>query len=222
MKKNLLFAFILLTASPVFSQQRPSLSFSASPSINWLSSDERGIESNKVRLGIDYGLNADFYFDDESKYAFATGLLIGHTGGNLTYNHPNSEGVSFAGEEFPSGTTFQYHLRYIEIPLAVKLKTSEFRRWEYWGQFGFSSFINIMAKGSSSNGTLDKDGINDEVNLFNLALNIGIGSNFDLGGNNAITMGIIYKNGFLDVTSNEMFDDRATLHSLVFKLGLLF
>jgi hypothetical protein len=222
MKKNLLFAFIFLAALPAVSQRRPSLSFTASPSINWLSSDEQGIETNKVRMGIDYGVNADFYFDDESKYAFATGLLISHTGGNLIYRHPNNEDISFSGEEFPSGTNFQYHLRYIEVPLAIKLKTSEFRRWRYWGQFGFSSFVNIQAKGSSSDGVLDKAGIHDEVNLFNLALNIGIGSNFDLGGNNALSMGILYKNGFLDVTSNETFSDRATLNSVVFKLGLLF
>lgn len=220
MKRATLFALILLSVSHAFSQVKPSLSFSASPSVNWLSSDSKGVESNKARMGIDYGLNADFYFDEDSKYALATGVLINHTGGNITYYKDG--GVSFAGQTFASGTTFTYRLRYIEVPLAIKLKTSDFQRWSYWGQFGFSSFINIQAKGDSSNGSLEKAGINDEVNLFNLALNIGVGSNFDLGSNNAITVGIIYKNGFTDVTSNKMFKDRATLNSVVFKLGLLF
>ena len=58
--------------------------------------------------------------------------------------------------------------------------------------------------------------------MFNLALNIGGGSSFDLGANNAVTVGLIYKNGFLDVTSNEQFDDKTTLNSVVLKIGLIF
>ena len=220
MKKIWLVVLIILMNKVAFSQRKSRLSFSASPAINWMSSGKQGIETGKVTLGFDYGVNADFYFDDEGKYAFATGLLINNTGGNLAYY--NAGDIQFAGQTFDSGTSFHYNLKYVEVPLAIKLKTSDFRRWSYWGQFGFSGFVNIQAKGNSSNGALDKVNINDEVNLFNLALNIGIGSNFDLGGSNAITMGIIYKNGFIDVTSNNQFDDKTTLNSLVVKLGLVF
>ena len=212
---------ILLLSQPTFSQRRTRLSFTASPSINWMNSDMKGVESGKVTLGFDYGVNADFYFDPNGKYALATGLLINNTGGNMTYYY-SSGNIFFANKNFNSGTTFKYHLKYVEVPLAIKLRTSNFRRWSYWGQFGFSNFVNIMAKGSSNDDVLDKSNINDEINLFNLALNVGVGSNFDLGGNNAITLGIIYKNGFIDVTSNKQFDDKTTLNSLVLKLGLVF
>lgn len=220
-KKNLwLLAFIFFLSNSVYSQRKSRLSFTASPSINWMSSDMQGVGSGKVSLGLDYGVNADIYFDDAGKYAFSTGLLIDNSVVNLNYS--NAGDIYFAGKKFPTGTNFRYNLKYVEVPLLIKLKTSDFRRWSYWGQFGFSSMINIQAKGESSNGTLNKASINDEVNLFNLALNIGVGSNFDLGGNNAISLGIIYKNGFTDVTSNKMFNDKATLNSLVLKLGLVF
>ena len=220
MKKIWLFSIILLLSYTSYSQRKSRLSFSASPSLNWMSSDMEGVRSDKTSLGFDYGVNADFYFDESQKYAFATGLLINSSGGNLSYS--GTDDIEFAGKTFPSGTTFRYRLKYVEVPLLIKLKTSDFRRWSYWGQFGFSGAVNIQAKGDSNDGTLSKSSINDEVNLFNLALNVGVGSNFDLGGNNAVSLGIIYKNGFIDMTSNEMFDDKTTLNSLVLKLGLVF
>jgi hypothetical protein len=216
-----LLACIILLSQSAFSQRKTRLSFTGSPSINWLSSDIQGVESTKAAIGFDYGINADFFFDEDHRYAFATGLLINNVRGNLRY-YDDAGSIRFAGETFASGTQFRYRLKYVEVPLTVKLQTSQFRRWAYWGQFGFSSFVNIMAKGDSDNGVLDKHNIHDEVSLFNVALNIGIGSNFDLGSNNAVTVGLIYKNGFIDVTSNEQFDDKTTLNSVVLKLGLIF
>lgn len=216
-----LLAFVILVSQPAFSQRKTRLSFTGSPSINWLSSDMQGVESGKTTIGFDYGINADFFFDEENRYAFATGLLINNVRGNLRYYDDAGE-IRFAGEKFTSGSQFRYRLKYVEVPLTIKLQTSQFRRWAYWGQFGFSSYVNIMAKGDSDDGLLDKHNIHDEVSLFNLALNIGVGSNFDLGSNNAVTIGLIYKNGFLDVTSNEQFDDKTTLNSVVLKLGLIF
>lgn len=213
--------FVILLSQPAFSQRKTRLSFTGSPSVNWLSSDSQGVESGKAAIGFDYGINADFFFDEEQRYAFATGLLINNVRGNLRY-YDDAGAIRFAGETFDSGTQFRYRLKYVEVPLAIKLQTSQFRRWTYWGQFGFSSFVNIQAKGDSGNGFLDKHNIHDEVGLFNLALNIGGGSSFDLGANNAVTVGLIYKNGFLDVTSNEQFDDKTTLNSVVLKIGLIF
>lgn len=222
MKKAWLFSLVFIICGTAYSQRKYRLAFSASPSMNWMSSDTHDVDQGKVSMGIDYGLNADFYFDELGKYAFATGLLINHSGGNLAYYNPGDGDIEFAGETFPSGTSFHYGLRYIEVPLAVKLKTSNFRRWSYWGQFGFSTFINIQAKGESSSGSLQKTGINEEIKLYNMALNIGVGSYFDLGQNNALSIGIIFKNGFIDITSNEQFEDETTLNSLVLNLGLVF
>lgn len=216
-----LLTLIILLGQPAFSQRKTRLSFTGSPSLNWLSSDMQGVESGKTAVGFDYGVSADFFFDEENRYAFSTGLLINNVRGNLRY-YDDAGPIRFAGETFASGTDFRYRLKYAEVPILLKLQTSQFRRWTYWGQFGFSSFVNIQAKGDSNDGVLDKHNIHDEVSLFNLALNMGVGSSFDLGANNAVTVGLIYKNGFLDVTSNSQFDDKTTLNSVVLKLGLIF
>lgn len=224
MKKiTLLTGFLVLFLMTSAQKRGPEsirLSFSAHPSLNWMSSGLNVISRGKATAGFDFGLNADLFFDTSERYALTTGLLISNTGGELDFYSPNN--FAFAGESIKPGSSIRYRLQYLEIPMAVKLKTSHFQRWTYWGQFGISSFINIGAKGDSSDGLLDKNDINKEVNLFNLAMNIGAGGEFDLGSGNALVIGLIYKNGFMDVTTDNAFDEKTTVNSLNLKVGLLF
>ena len=219
MKKVTLLISLFMINLVVFAQQPLELSFSAGPSLNWMSSGENEVAKGNSHAGFDFGLIVDRFFDEQLRYALTTGLLLTSTGGELDYH--NSSSFSFAGETIGPGSSIRYRLQYLEVPCAIKLRTSQFRRWTYWGQFGLSGFVNIRAKGDSSDGTLDKTNINDEVRLFNLALNLGAGANFDLGSGNALAMGIIYKNGFLDVTKDRM-SGRTTVNSLMLKLGLIF
>jgi hypothetical protein len=82
--------------------------------------------------------------------------------------------------------------------------------------------INIDSKADSNNGTLKKASINDEVQLFNLAMIIGAGFDFDLGGSNAVTAGLVFQNGLMDVTTNNAFSDKTIINSLKLKIGLIF
>ena len=60
------------------------------------------------------------------------------------------------------------------------------------------------------------------MNLFNLSMVVGIGYDYDLGGNNAITTGLIFQNGLMDVTTDNYFDDKTIINSLKLRIGLLF
>jgi hypothetical protein len=82
--------------------------------------------------------------------------------------------------------------------------------------------VNIGAKGTSNNGILKKASVADEVNLFNFAMNVGIGFDYDLGGSNSLTTGLVFQNGLLDVTTDNAFSDKTIINSLKFKLGLIF
>jgi hypothetical protein len=92
----------------------------------------------------------------------------------------------------------------------------------YWGEFGLTGMVNIDAKGDSNNGVLKKENIRDEVKLFNVAMNLGLGFDFDLGGSNSITTGLIFQNGLTDVTTNNAFSDKTIVNSLKLKIGLIF
>lgn len=219
MKQKLLVFLFSLAAFPALAQSNIELSFSASPSLNWLSPGINEIQNNKATLGYELGVNADFYFDQDNRYAFATGVLIANTGGELTFN-PGHD-FNFGGETFHAGTSIRYRMQYIEIPFGLKMRTKQFMRWSYWGLFGMTGGVNVGANGDSSDGMLDRSDINKEVKLFNMALNLGLGATYDLGERNALILGLSYKDGLVDVTNRGM-GEKTTVNSLSFKLGLLF
>jgi len=219
MKKNVVSLLLVLLSIWATAQNKFELSFTVSPSVNWMSPSSNEVQNNQANFGYDFGVGADFFFDEEARYAITTGLLISQTGGELTYN--TGQPFSFAGNQFSPGTSIQYRLEYVEIPIALKMRTKQFYRWSYWGLFGLSGGVNVSAKGDSSDGFFDKESIGEEVKLFNLSLNLGLGGEFDLGERNALVLGLVYKNGFVDVTSKSL-GNKTTLNSLSFKLGLVF
>ena len=217
--------FTLLTLLIVFSlsswaQMRMQLAFTASPSINWMSTSSHEVNSQKPILGYDFGINGDLFFSENENYSLVTGLQIINTGGIIGYHA--SQSFPFSGVTLPASTEIKYRLRYLEIPMSIKLKTNQFHRLYYWGIFGLSAMVNIGANGDSSDGTFKKDNIHDEVNMFNLAMNVGAGFDFDLGANNSVSAGLIFQNGLTDITTNNYFNDKTVVNSLKLRLALIF
>jgi len=218
MKRTAIFLSVLIISVSAFAQEIPmELSFTGGPSVNWMNSGSNNAQRGNLEPGFDFGVNGDFFFNIHNTYAITTGLLYTHTGGEIDYQ----SSATMAGKTVSAGNSIRYRIHSLEIPLALKLRTFPFRRWTYWGQFGISNFINIDAKASSSDGVLYKTDINDNFKLFNIALNIGAGANFDLGSENSVIMGIVYKNGLIDQTKNNI-DGRTTINSIQFKVGLIF
>jgi len=218
MKRTVIFLSVLMISLSAFAQKIPvELSFTGAPSINWMNSGSNNAQRGHLEPGFNFGVNGDFFFNIHNTYAITTGLLYNHTGGEIDY----PSGVLMAGKTIHAGSSIRYRIHSLEIPLALKLRTVPFRRWTYWGQFGISNFINVDARASSSDGILYKSDINNNFKLFNIALNIGAGANFNLGAENSVIMGIVYKNGLLDQTKNNI-DNRTTLNSIQFKFGLIF
>lgn len=220
MKRFILSFLLLILAFAGFSQKHIRLSFTGSPSVNWMGTNNTVADREKSILGYDFGLNGDFYFSEDERYSLLTGLLITNIGGEIAYRG-NSD-FSFAGVTLPAVSKIKYRLRYVEIPLAIKLKTDHFQRTSYWGLFGLSTMLNIESKGTSDNGLLKKSSINEEIGLLNLAMNVGIGFDYDLGGSNSVSTGLIFQNGLIDVTTNNAFSDKTIINSLKLKIGLIF
>jgi hypothetical protein len=220
MKRFILFSVLLTMGLTSWSQTRLKLSFTGSPSVNWMNTSNQFADKQKIVLGYDFGLSGDIFFTENERYAINTGLQILNTGGSISYR--TNAPFEFSGSNLPPSTKIRYRLRYVEVPLTIKLKTDQFHRTRYWGQFGMSTMINIGANGDSSDGTFEKDNIHDEINLFNIAMNVGLGFDFDLGGSNALSAGLIFHNGLTDVTTDNTFTDKTIINSLKIRLGLIF
>ncbi len=220
MQKKLFFWSLLFISGNLFAQESFQLSFSLAPSVNWMSAEKNGISGGDIKAGYDFGMVADLFFDYRQRYALTTGLLLTNTGGELEYH--NTSSFNFAGETINPGSSIRYRLKYLEIPFAVKLRTSPFRGWTYWGQFGLSGFINVGAKGDTNDGVLDKSDIKDEIRHLNIAMNLGAGANFSLSADNALVIGVIFKDGLTDITKDHYHEGKTTVNSVIFKLGLIF
>lgn len=220
MKQITLTAILVVLVLKAYSQKHVRLSFTGSPSINWLNTSNSNASNEKLILGYNFGLNGDFYFSEDERYSILTGVQITNVGGEISYNPGYT--FQFAGTTLPSPSKIKYLLRYIEVPFAVRLRTDEFNRVRYWGLFGLSGLVNIEARGTSNDGSLKKANINSEINLFNLAMDVGIGIDYDLGSSNAVSVGLVFQNGLLDVTTDNAFADRTKINTLNLKLGIIF
>jgi hypothetical protein len=103
-------------------------------------------------------------------------------------------------------------LRYVEVPLTMKLMTSEIGYMRYFGQIGFSAGFNVRAKAdqdvpvldmtgayTTGFGTLEDEDIKDNVNGFKSGLIIGAGLEYNFSGTTALLAGITYNNSFTNV-----------------------
>ena len=75
MLRNLLFTLLLLggVSAGLHAQINPiQLGIQASPTFNWLSTDQNLIESDGTKLGLKLGLIAEYYFQEN--YSFHTGI----------------------------------------------------------------------------------------------------------------------------------------------------
>lgn len=215
--KVFLFALALVSASTNLKAQDSDTKFAfglkVAPTIAWLKSETKSIESDGSRLGFAYGLMADYHFS--KNYALATGIEVSYRGGKTK-----------AEEEITPGTINSYKqsltLQYIELPIAMKLKTNEIGYITYFGKFGFAPGINIKAKADNEvNGEKEDDvSIKSDINAFNLSFLAGLGAQYSLGGKTAVLMGITFNNGFLDIDDTEGY--KATSSFLALDLGIMF
>ena len=124
-------------------------------------------------------------------------------------------------------------MKYIEIPLTLKLKTNEIGSLTYFFQIGVSPGVNISAKKSFESNTQttvggtirnkpgSEDGIenNKEINNFNLSMVIGGGVEYAISGETILLGGIQFNNGLSDAFDG---NPKVNTNYLALTLGVLF
>jgi hypothetical protein len=110
----------------------------------------------------------------------------------------------------------KYTITYVTLPLTLKLRTKEIGSLKYFGMFGVNSSFRVAAKAtdevqklSTTTGnwlspeTISKSDIKKDVNLFNEALNMGLGVEWNLSGSTSLVIGANYLLGFTNVVKKE-------------------
>lgn len=217
MQKYIFNLIILLLPVQIFAQ---NLSFSVvfDPQITWLNSDSKSVESDGARFGFNAGLVMDKYFAEN--YAFSTGISILQTGGKLhlvdTAGFQNPDWL----DTLPSGTSVQYQLQYITVPVSLKLKSNQIGYNTFFAHLGVNTHMNVRAiAGAESVDVVDED-IKDMTRFFMMSYFIGGGLEYSIGGNTALIGGLYFTSGFLDVRTTDNYSIRSGSVSL--RLGVKF
>jgi hypothetical protein len=196
------------------------LGFQASPQFSWMKSTNTLIVNDQIQAGIRYGLEADIFLLGIPRYSLNTGLFISNHSFRASYNLENP--IVLNDLSLISPVSIKYKLNYLEIPMDIKLRSDQFYRLTYYGQFGITNLINISATANSSDFKLNGSNVSESIRLFNMGMLMGAGVEYDVGGNTAINFGIQYTNYFLDITSIKDLDEKTTLNTLRLVLGVMF
>jgi hypothetical protein len=132
---SILLVAVLMTVQG-FSQdfKKFKFGFKVDPNVSWMSSETIDVVSEGVLLRGSFGVNADIMFSE--RYALGTGFSIMGGGGQLSF-FDYEDRIGDAGESnFIVKRNRKYKLKYVEIPLTLKLRTDEIGYITYWGQFG--------------------------------------------------------------------------------------
>jgi hypothetical protein len=238
MKKIAVASVLVLLTTVSFAQKSSKnlrIGFMLEPNIAWFNPVENGVKSDGAKVGINYGLMLDYEFADN--YIFSTGLKVAHVGGKLSYTgnvwENNHVGYLQANPAIATSTAnYNIGIQYIEIPFSIKLKTNNRGRMDYWGSFG--GFIGVPVKARADYQTAnfgvpsaiskDNDNIIGAVQPISVGMQIGAGVEIPFSDKNSFVAGLIFNNGFIDVTKNSNFggDGRINLNNIALKLGVFF
>ncbi len=216
MKKVLIICFLF--GSVITNAQDIKFGVHVDPKITWYSPEARDVHSQGGIFGFGGGLIIDKYFQDN--YAFESGLSMGTQGGKLKFDYDFPLEVYDEVDTFPGKTTVTYKLQYITIPLGLKLKSNQIGYLTFYVNLGFTSQLNIKAKASTDNTSgLNDDSIKKEINWFDLGYHFGGGIEYALSKDTSVLLGVVYQNGFLDITSAA---PRVNSRVLTIRTGILF
>jgi len=213
------------------------LGFQLSPSVSWMATDGNFVNGNGANIGLKLGMISEYYFRDN--YAFVSGLNFAfNQGGTLRHEQggnlwPKSELSDLALMELPDGVNLQYHIQYLEIPFGLKMRTKEFGYLRYYAEIPtFTLGFKLQARGDvkgTSGLDRDRENITEDVNLFNLTWGFGGGLQYSLSDNTTLIGGLIYRQGFADVTDDggikidgSRENSKGIIKSIIIRLGLLF
>ena len=205
---------LLFGASHLFAQSDNSvrLGIKLAPNMAWVRSDTKGLESDGTLIGYSFGLMAEFPFGTNGNYRFATGLFLNNVGGKSkqTYSTADTSGVTT-----DILNTSVVKLRYMELPVTMKLMTNEIGYMRYYGQLGIDLGVNLRAKadaetvatsGGSVRSTTEEDiDVKESVNALKMGWVLGGGLEFNFSGSTSLVAGITYHSGFTKLYKKDSF-----------------
>ncbi|MCD4724077.1 MAG: PorT family protein [Bacteroidales bacterium] len=230
MKKATLIILVLtfLCVLSASSQQKPFVfGFKAGPNIGWMKPDAQGYESDGIKGGFSWGFIADFFLMEN--YGIATGFDVIFLNSGLKMPHMEADG----GETLTGTLHRKYKLKYIQIPITLKMQTKEMGKFRIYGQIGLGTGFLIGAKADdefiqdTGETTNTENDIYDDISFIRSSLILGAGVEYSLGGSTNLLAGFSFDNGFIDIlkgqnTLDPTINNKGYVNYVSFIVGIVF
>ena len=212
MKKNIILVIALFLFSFHLKAQEKSKPFDFSirigPNISWMKSNSDAVNMGGAIIGFSWG--ALFEFPLKDNFSLASGFNIHFSGGKVDYT-----GLY---QTIPVIINERYTMKYLELPLMIKIKTNEVNGVLYYGQLGLGSSFRLNSRvdrtfrrlpSSSIPSTFDRENLNSDnlTSFIRESLLIGIGGQYALQENLKLFGGLNFNNGFTDILKKGPYND---------------
>ena len=199
-------------------------SFRMGPNLSWFKSNSDAVSNNGSIIGFSWGATCEFPF--QKNYAFISGFNIHFAGGKVNYAGTKEGSAVFVDE--------RYSIKYLELPLMLKIKTNEVNGVLFYGQIGLGTAfrLNSRVKRSfqlppSSSVYFAPEDINSDnlTSFIRESLLIGIGAQYLFQENLKLTGGLNFNNGFTDILKKGPYnsaDPKVISNFVELNIGLVF
>ncbi len=227
MKKALSLAVLLFVGLAVNAQTSTTITTTSTPGLakwrfgikgtlggSWLKSNKSNMEY--ASPGFQYSGGLQIEKSLSKTVSFVTGIDISAQGGKVSFGDSAHAVLKNDGKDYYMKSR-SYNFQSIDIPLSLKLKTSEIGYLTYWMQVGVMP--SIMWKATASKNTYDNGGgvatlaetngddkkldVRNDCNLFRASIIAGLGVEYNLAGSTSLLLGIHYVDGFTSTVLKE-------------------
>lgn len=196
--------------------------FKIAPAISWLRSTNDDYQNDGAKAAFSWGFVSEFNFSEN--HSLATGFNVLFDGGKLLFPAKVNADTGMMSRN--------YSLKFIEIPLTLKMRTNDIKGLRYFGQIGLGTSFRIGSKATDtfyhgSLTTVGKKYTFDKIAFIHESLIIGLGAEYSLAAGTILGGGVTFNNGFTDIltslnTKNSKIKDKGTPNFIELNFYILF
>jgi len=188
MRKTALIIIFFCFAGSIYAQ-KVQLGLKFYPNLAWFKVDNKmQIENQGIGIGFSYGLILDYHFLEN------VALCIEPQ--HLFYN-PST----IIRDTNNANVNVKWKIQYIDIPISIKMMTSQMGKFRYFGKIGISPSFRTTAK-------IEENKANSSVSAMDFSMLIGGGVHYSLGGNTVLLVGATFHNGFVRINNDKTISDQ--------------
>ena len=167
----------------------------AAPQLTWMKPDVDNMKANGTKMGFAWGFVAEKNFTEN--YSITSGFNMLFNGGKLTIS------------DVASSTNREYFLKYIEVPVSLKMRTNPISGIRYFGRVGFGTAFKIGSKvidevtptDGPTTTSLKKN--YDKISFVRESLVVGVGAEYELNEGPRMGVEFTFNNGLTNILTEK-------------------